>query len=68
MHAQIGGNETVLVKWCSAHYYTFYISVLPAKYQSHLYGSEGSSEVPLREYANILQVKRRREGSSSFFS
>ena len=22
VHAQIGGNETVLVKWCSSHYYT----------------------------------------------
>ena len=58
VHAQIGGNETVLVKWCSAHYYTFYISVVPAKYQSHLYGSEDSNLAPLREYANILQVNR----------
>jgi len=40
---------------CSSHYYTFYVSVVPAKYQSHLYGSEGSSEVPLREYVNIME-------------
>ena len=56
VHAQIGGNETVLVKWCSAHYYTFYVSVVPAKYQKVFFGSEASSEPALRQYANMLDV------------
>ena len=43
------------MKWCSAHYYTFYVSVVPAKYESHLYGSADSKKVPLRQYVDIME-------------
>lgn len=53
VHVQIGGNQSVIVKWCSAHYYTFYVSVIPAKYEHHLYGT-GKFSHPLKEYAGML--------------
>jgi len=70
VHAQIGSGQSVIVKWASAHYYTYYVSVVPAKYQSHLYGTEGSNLSPLKEYQGILEdyVALAPEGANTAFS
>ena len=56
VHAQIGSGQSVIMKWASAHYYNYYVSVVPAKYQSVFHGSENSNH-PLREYQSILEVR-----------
>ena len=54
VHAQIGSGQSVIIKWASAHYYNYYVSVVPAKYQSNFHGTEGTKH-PLREYQSIIE-------------
>jgi len=45
------------MKWASAHFYvyTYYVSVVPIKYQSFIYGDASSSLSSLKQYQNILE-------------
>jgi len=42
-----------MLKWCSSHFYTYYVSVVPAVYQHVLYGTT-NSPAPLAEYRDYL--------------
>ncbi len=56
VHAQVGPGQGVLVKWISAHYYTYYVSVVPAVYESNFYGARNAYQ-PLNGYRDILEAR-----------